>query len=161
MGRARGGCANDIGIGTGGSVWMVGCASGLDGGFIIAKWNGSFWNRDTSGRGATRIAVDSSGKPWIVNNRSEIFYRTSVNPSDGGWQIVSGAALDIGIGPVGYPWVIGTTSTANGYGIWAWDDEIGNWTSVPPEGGTRISVGRNSRPWMINSNLEIRRAIEF
>lgn len=152
----RAGCAKDIGVGIDGSVWIVGC-SAVNGGYGMFKWNGLSWTMDATGGGATRIAVDSTGKPWIVNSNFEIFKRSSNDPNNGSWTMVSGGARDIGVGPAGYPWIIGTSSTSGGYNVFAWDDQAGTWVSVPG-GATQISVGRNGRPWMTNSNGAIVRA---
>jgi hypothetical protein len=150
----RAGCATDIGIGTDGSVWIVGC-SPVNGGYGMFKWTGTTWQGDVTGGGATRIAVDSTGKPWIVNSHSEIFQRSSAVPTNGYWQIVSGGARDIGVGPEGYPWIIGTSVSPWGsYSIFAWDDQLGTWKSVDG-GGSQITVGRNGRPWITNSSGSI------
>jgi len=153
-----GGCAKDIGIGGNGDVWVVGCTA-VNGGYDLHKWNGSVFVTDTSGGGATRIAVDSAGTPWIVNSSSEIFQRTSTDPTLGSWHIYGGGAqaVDIGIGPAGYPWIIGTSSTSGGYSIFGWDDVNNTWKPVWG-GATQISVGSNGRPWLVNDAGHVFRA---
>jgi len=153
----RPGTANDIGVGADGSVWIVG-TSPVSGGYGMFKWNGATWIMDATGRGATRIAVDATGKPWIVDSSSQILQRTSADPLGGSWQVYPGGARDIGVGPEGYPWIIGTTSTWGGYNIFAWDDRVGNWIIVAG-GATQISVGANSRPWITNAFNEIFQAV--
>ncbi len=59
----RAGTAKDIGIGTDGSVWIVG-TSLVQGGYGMFRWNGTSWDMDSTGGGATRIAVGSDGRPW-------------------------------------------------------------------------------------------------
>ncbi|HSG40809.1 MAG TPA: hypothetical protein VLE27_14310, partial [Thermoanaerobaculia bacterium] len=66
------GAGRDIGAG-GGAVWLIGTNAGA-GGFGIWVWDeeGSRWLQDATGAG-TRIAVDSSGLPWVVNSHGSIF----------------------------------------------------------------------------------------
>jgi hypothetical protein len=160
----RPGCAKDVGVGSDGSVWVIGC-SVVPGGFDIHKWNGSGWNVESGGGGAVRIAVGSTGIPWVVNDAGSIFRRTSSNPSTGSWQMLPGAAKDIGIGPDNYAWIIGTSPVVGGFNIWVWDEQVAfstaparaEWVSVPG-GATQISVGANGRPWLVNNANSIFRA---
>ena len=63
------GRAKDIGIGTGGVVWMIG-ANRVAGGFGIFRLNGNKWFE--VGGGAVQISV-GPGIPWIVNSDNKIF----------------------------------------------------------------------------------------
>jgi hypothetical protein len=150
------GCATDIGIGSEGSVWIVGCTP-AGGGYGMFKWSGTNWVMDATGGSGTRIAVDSTGKPWLVNNAGSIFKRTSGDANAGAWQVVAGGARDVGVGPAGYPWIIGTSSTTGGFNIFARDEQLGTWFSVPG-GATQIAVGRDGRPWTTDASGVIRRA---
>jgi tectonin-like protein len=64
-----------------------------------------------------------------------------------GWKQMPGAGNDIGVGPTGQAWVIGTDQSGNDYGIYRLDGA--NWTKVPG-GAVRIDVGPNG-PWVVNS----------
>ncbi|QJR15459.1 tectonin domain-containing protein [Usitatibacter palustris] len=63
------------------------------------------------------------------------------------WGKMPGSGNDIGIGPKGDVWVIGTDPVPGGFGIYRLDGE--NWTKIPG-GATRISVGPDG-PWVTNS----------
>ena len=59
-----------------------------------------------------KIAVDSSGSPWVVNSYGNIFRRANNT-----WQAMPGLAKDISVGNDGSVWVIGANPVAGGYGI--------------------------------------------
>jgi len=65
-----GGKAKDIGVGSDGSVFIIGTNPG-GGGYGIWKWTGSGWNE--IGGSAVAISVDESGNPWVVNSADQIF----------------------------------------------------------------------------------------
>jgi murein DD-endopeptidase MepM/ murein hydrolase activator NlpD len=60
-----GGRAKDISAGADGSLWVIG-DNPVAGGYGIYKWAGSTW--EPVAGGATKIAVNPQGKPWLVNN---------------------------------------------------------------------------------------------
>ncbi|MBP6827387.1 MAG: hypothetical protein KA165_12565 [Saprospiraceae bacterium] len=66
------GHAKDIGVGADGTAWMISDeAFGSD--FTIKRWNGMSWEK-FDGQ-AVAIAVDNTGKPWVVNSAGEIYKR--------------------------------------------------------------------------------------
>jgi hypothetical protein len=142
--RYRGGWqklpGNAIDIAAGGnSVWVIGSGQ-VPGGYSIHRWNGNGWDRIEGG--ATRIAVDPNGNPWVVNENHEIFRLVH-----GAWQRLPGLANDIAIGADGTPWVIGVGTVPGGNGVHRWTGN--NWQDV--EGGAvRIAVDGNGNPWVIN-----------
>jgi hypothetical protein len=85
------GCAHDIGVGTDGSVWVIGC-SPVNGGYRIHKWDGTGFVTESAAGGGVRIAVDSTGTPWVVNDAYRVFQRTSTDPTEGGWYMYPGVA---------------------------------------------------------------------
>lgn len=133
--------ARDIGIGANGAVWVV------SGGGVF-RWNGISWDR-TSGS-ATRIDVDPTGQPWVVDSTNDI-YRLD----HGRWTRIPGAARDIGVGADGSVWLIGTSSHNGGHGIYRW---LGSqWNRV--EGSARhLSVDPAGKPWVVSSDGKIYRA---
>lgn len=172
------GFATDIGIGANGSVWVVGTTA-ISGGFGIYKWNETNWNwdQDTSGTGATRIAVSPSGKPWIVNSAGNIKRKLSNSPFSGSWEQLSSANVkDIAVGPGPGdgtrppPAQDGSAWHVNGTTLYVWDEQGG--TGVPNVKGWRIggddrasgsgsprnlspvavSVGANAQPVVLGSN---------
>jgi hypothetical protein len=172
------GTANDIGIGSDGSVWIVG-TNAVAGGYGIYKWDASSSSWVQSNGGAVRIAVDATGVPWVVNDAGNIYVRSTSSATSGFWaqipylppgngcpQPAPGTGKDIGIGIGNYAWLIGTNSVDGGYGIYVWDGQTGGpsdapcenqWLSVPG-GATQISVGSFGRPWVVNSAGNILRS---
>ena len=138
--RRQPGNANDIAIGSNGKVWIV-TNTPSGNGFTIKFWNAGAWS-DVDGN-AIRIAVDPLGNPWIINNLNQIFRRV-----DGRWVDVPGRARDIGIGANGAVWIIGEGAVGGGYSIHNWNGT--SWTMVVG-GGTRISVGPNGQPFIVNA----------
>jgi hypothetical protein len=64
------GLANDIGIGSDGSVYIIG-TDAMPGGYGIYKWNGSNWTK-INGAGE-QISAGSQGIPWMVDSFKEIY----------------------------------------------------------------------------------------
>jgi hypothetical protein len=65
----------------------------------------------------------------------------------GRWQHLPGAAYEVGVGPTGAVWVIGTDPAYGGYGIYQWTGS--RW--VRSDGaGVRIAVDASGVPWVIN-----------
>ena len=147
-------------MGANGSVWIVG-TNPVAGGYGIYRWTGSGWTPVPGG--ATRIAVDPSGNPWVVNSAGQI-YNWVGNPwvvNSAGqiynwvgndWVVHSGAATDIGVGADGSVWIVGTNPVAGGYGIYTW---TGPGLVPVPGGAVVISVGPSGNPWVVNSAGQI------
>jgi hypothetical protein len=70
------------------------------------------------------------------------------------WQIMPGRARDIGIGANGSVWVIGSTQTEGGYGIYRWTGT--NWSQVDGA-AVVIDVDDGGTPWIANSGGAIYR----
>ncbi|WP_157659411.1 tectonin domain-containing protein [Burkholderia ubonensis] len=66
------GAANDIGVGSDGSVWVTD-TNKVGGGFGIYRWNGTGW--DNVSGGAVNISVSPNGLPWVVNSEGAIYRR--------------------------------------------------------------------------------------
>lgn len=137
------GSAMDI-AGGGKQVYVIGTNS-VPGGFGIYRWTPSATWEKLPG-GGVRIAVDSSGNPWVVNSANEIFRMVN-----GVWQKLPGAGLDIGAGG-NEVWVIGTNSVPGGYGIYRFFQ--GGWQNKPG-GAVRIDVDSTGVPWVVNSSNQI------
>jgi hypothetical protein len=91
VGPVGGGCANDIGIGADGSVWVTGCLDGR-----LHKWNGSGWVPDNVGF-ASRVSVDADGRPWVVDFQNNIHRKRTNTPGSGTYQLLPGKAIDIAV----------------------------------------------------------------
>ena len=64
---------------------------------------------------AYRITVDGLGVPYIVTRKSDI-YKWSIKNKR--WTLLRGKANDIGVGPQGELWIIGSDKEKGGYGIY-------------------------------------------
>ena len=150
------GAATDIGVGSDGSIWILGTDRQAKG-YGIYRWESNNWVK-ANGDGEV-ITVDRDGNPWVINSDSQIFQRSddSSNSGDlgtsfGSWQQKDGMATDIAIGANNDVWIIGTDRQTDGYSIFKWENN--NWTKV--EGAAEvIAVDRNGIPWVINSNKNI------
>jgi hypothetical protein len=148
------GCAKDIGVG--GNIagwiltpWVIGC-SPVSGGYEIFGWQHlqlsdepGPWKKINGG--ATRIAVQPDGTPWIVNSIGKIYKR---DLSSGAWQNIPGCAKDIGVGNNSTAWVIGCSPVSGGYEIFRLSGST--WEKVNG-GATRIAVQPDGTPWIVNS----------
>lgn len=134
----------DVGVGANGHVWAV-SNSWYGDGYGLYEWDGKTWWESRGS--AVRVDVDPHGNPWVVNEYNEIWRLLR-----GHWELLSGAATDIGIGADGSVWVIGTNSRRGGYAIYRLDHF--GWMRV--EGaGVRIDVDAYGTPWVINDADEI------
>ena len=135
----KSGLATDIGAGADGSIWIIG-ANPVPGGFDIYKWNGSGWTKVEGG--ALRVAVDPTGKAWVVNNSNTIFRYTG-----SGWQTLPGAVKDVAIGAEGSVWC-----TAKDGRIHKWENN--NW-ALKSGGAENITVTPEGNPWVVNGAGEV------
>ncbi|MFN8483754.1 MAG: tectonin domain-containing protein [Anaerolineae bacterium] len=138
------GAAKDIGIGTDGSVWVIG-DSAVPGGYGIYRYNGAGW--DGIDGAAVRIAVDPHGQPWVVNDADQIFRRGAAD-----WELMPGAAKDIGIGADGSVWVIGNNAVPGGYGIYRYNGA--GWDGIDGA-AVRIAVDPHGQPWVVNDGDQV------
>lgn len=83
-----------------------------------------------------------------------LFSSLNVQASD--WDLLPGAAKDIGVGADGSVWVIGTSRESGGYTIHGWDKDRNGWYKVVG-GAVRIDVEPNGTPWVVNSSGNIYR----
>ncbi|HEX7707672.1 MAG TPA: tectonin domain-containing protein [Thermoanaerobaculia bacterium] len=127
--------ATDIAIGANGHVWFIG-ADGL--GIFNLGPNGPH----QVGGGASRIAVDPAGVPWVVNSAGQIYRWTGTT-----WQGMPGQAIDIGIGSDGTVWVTGSDGTPH-----RWDGK--SWLAIGG-GGVSIAGGPGGTVWLVNGGGEI------
>jgi hypothetical protein len=137
------GAATDIGVGSNGSVWVVG-TNPVGGGFGIWQWIGR-WSPVPGG--AIRITVDSAGLPWVANTTHNVYHWNGRS-----WTIFSGRATDIAAGANGSLWVVGDNPVRGGFGVWHWTGTA--WASLPA-GAARIAVDPLGNSWIVNSSREI------
>jgi hypothetical protein len=154
------GLATDIDVG--GSVltpgaWIVGQhLPGTDYGSIFGfDYSRKVWVEATGNGLAKRIAVGPGGKPWIIATDGSVWFRTSTAYGSGSWQKsnAGGCATDIAVGgsldePV---WIVGCGGSPDG-GIFklVYNGIQGSWQQVTGL-ATRIAVGPQGFPWVVNS----------
>src|SRR6266498_609744 len=63
--------ANDIGANSKGAVWIISNTAEA-GGYAIYRLSGNAWTKIEGS--AVRIAVDTSGSAWAVNNTGNVFH---------------------------------------------------------------------------------------
>ena len=149
--RSIPGGATDIGIGAAGHIWVVG------GGGVPHYWEsfgsggpgpGDWPVPANSIQGATRIAVDPIGLPWVILQNNLIMRRTGGQFPGTQWeQFTDTEALDIGIDPGNIVWIIAKDGTPMG---WDWDASI--WVPQPGVLLTSISVGPDGQAWGVAAN---------
>lgn len=140
------GLARDIGVGSNGTVYVIGTNPRAGGYGIWKRVNNTEWQE--IGGGAVRIDVDNNGVPWVVNSVGEIFKREGDN-----WKLIPGRASDIGIGGDGSIWIIGTNISGDGgFGIWKWTGK--DWMTFDGA-ALKIDVDKNGDPWVVNAYGDI------
>jgi hypothetical protein len=92
---------------------------------------------------AVRIAVDPTGKPWIVTKENVIFRRVG-----DGWQQLPGRFSDVAIGFSGGVWALGPAEgrETGGLPIFSWNGAA--WQKVRGF-AVRIAVDAKGAPWII------------
>lgn len=136
------GTGHDVAAGS--SVFVLGTDS-QPGGFGIWKRTGSSWTRYAGG--ATSIAVDPAGNPWVTNSSDQIYHWNGAS-----WDHMPGQAVYVAAGEDGSVYVLGTGSAPGGQQVWKWVS--GAWASVPG-GLTDLSVGRDGSVWGANNTRQI------
>lgn len=150
------GTATDIGIGANGSVFAIDTTTASPtGGFRVVKWNGTGWTVMTGAAGV-RVAVDSTGAPWVVNKSHLIFRYNGTT-----WSALSGTATDIGVGGHNSVYIVGTTiiTSSGGYRISKWNGS--GWTDTVSGVGINISVDPLGHPWAVNASHLIYRNLNL
>ena len=108
-----------------------------------------------------RIAVDSSGDPWIVDASGNIYWAQSW--ATGGWNHVLGSASDIGAGG-GNVWILGPHGPSDNGLASVWTGGLQTSGGGAPftavgGGGQNITVGPSGLPALTNSVNAIYRRI--
>ena len=119
-------------------TWKVGTVA-MSGGFQVSHGESDHWELPSNPRGAVRIAVAAGGRPWIVDWLVGFYRRTTASTFSGTWELMPGAAKDIGAGSDGSIWVVGTNAVSGGFGLYKWNGS--GWDAASGGGGaTRIAV---------------------
>jgi hypothetical protein len=134
------GLAFDIGVGSDGSVLIVG-TNPVPGGYSLFRWNGSAWSLLPGG--AIQVAAGPSGAAWIVNDGGTIFQLVG-----GAWQLRPGQATNVGIGADGSVWTIGVNPVPGGYRAYRWNGA--GWDALLG-GAVDVGVGPDGAPWVVSS----------
>jgi hypothetical protein len=138
-------------------VWAIG-TDAFAGSHTIHRYTDYGWVKDTTGAGE-KIAVDSTGAPWVVTSRGDVYrrvYENSGPPSFIGsfvWKLVPGVcATDIAIGGNNdSTWVVGCGNVYGGHEIYNLDRNTFTWKRDVEAAGTAIAVDAYGTPWLVNS----------
>jgi len=127
-----------------------GCACCIDSSEITlnADYPGGGLPQQPAGGIGKDIAIDGSGRPWVIGSDNGIYHGTG-----SGWvqQPGGGIGKDIAIDSEGRPWVIGSDNT-----IWYHDGN--RWVQYFGEGkGLAIDVSSDGIPWVIGTDNRIYR----
>lgn len=140
--------ASDIDIGADGSVWVTD-REAVTGGHGLHRWTGEGWASVPGG--ATRLAVDPTGQPWIVTSAGAIYQRVTTQ-----WQRRPGIGRDIDVGADRSVWVVGTNAVSGGFGVYEWTGST--WRSVSG-GADRIASDPAGQAWVVNVPGEVYRRL--
>lgn len=150
----------DVGAGAAGFTWAVGTDPfDSEGNYGLYYYDNGVWTRNTK-IGAVRVDVGRTGHPWIINAIGDVYEDMSGIGTD--WQQRFGPrASDITVGG------LSTTSIAyllskvkipgtEDYGIYYW---FNNHWVLEDGGGVRISLGNDTRAWLVNSTHDVWREV--
>ena len=139
------GQAHEITAGADGTVWCLGMHVTPKGN-SIHRWASGNWEQIDGA--ATKIAAAPGGTVWTIGRDHLIFSR-----ADSRWTPRPGLAREIAIGANGAIWCISSADSAPGGGsIHFWNGR--DWDHV--EGAaTKIAVGPDDQPWIVNSAGQI------
>lgn len=141
----------DIGV-RGICVWAIAGETADANGYGVYRLDNGKWVVDTRIK-ATRITVDSYGRPWVATKSGLVYLLTG-----GAWQQKGSgvAAIAIGAGPDGQVWINEATVAPEIYGgkIWKWTasgwDLCDNGVSIEIDRGNGyvIAINKASDIWM-------------
>jgi len=114
------------------AVWSIG-ESGA-----VFKWNEQSFAWENYGGKANKIAVESNGTPWVVNDGQ--IYRLRGRT----WQSMPGKAVAIGAGG-GTVWTIGESGA-----VFKWSEDSFTWENYGGK-ASEIAVENNGTPWVVNN----------
>ena len=140
--RAMPGQAADIAAGADTSVFAVAPSPGNDG--AVYQWQDEAFAWMNVGGKAARIAVEASGRPWVITNDKKIYRLRGAT-----WQAMPGDAIDIGTGSDGSVWVVGASNK-----MFKWNEESFSWQDLGGK-AKRIAVDSDGRPWVVTGDNKI------
>jgi MoaA/NifB/PqqE/SkfB family radical SAM enzyme len=138
------GFATDLAIGPKGQVWAIGSPiDALSKSQFLMRFDGGHWEQVD--KLASAVAVDSSGQPWIIDERHRVLCRRS----DGTWVDRGGLFSDLAIGPADEVWALGWVSDAAGGDAPIMRLTDSGWVAIDGA-AARITVDPDGMPWVIN-----------
>lgn len=114
------------------AVWTIGESN------AVFKWSEQSFSWENFGGKASKIAVESNGTPWVINN--DQIYRLRGRT----WQSMPGKAIAIGAGG-GTVWSIGQSGA-----VYKWNEDSFTWENFGGK-ASDITVGSDGTPWVINN----------
>ena len=144
------GGALDVGVGSGGVVWVV----GTDGAAYYYVGGSNVWAKiaDVPG-GARRVAVAADGSAWLINAAGQVFHYKWNGSAWVGSAASGGLAQDVAVAADGTVWVVGNE---NGLGVdgalMRWDAGSASWRMAAGAGGTALSVDASGRVVLVRAD---------
>lgn len=121
-----------IDIASGGNqVWGIGDSK------IVYMWDENAYSWQSYGGKAEVIAVDNTGRPWVINGNKIYRLRGQV------WQNIPGNAKDIAAGG-GEIWCIGDNDEA-----YKWNEDAFTWQTFSGK-SSKIAVGASGTPYVLS-----------
>ena len=128
------GAAMDIGVGANGAVWIIGPDQSIaQGAFAPGTRTVTGWTRIDGA--ATRIAVDPTGNPWVVNINGAVYHHAA-----NGWTLIApnGTGKDVAVGADGSVYLVSGTPAAGGFSIVRLQGQ--SWTGIGAA-GVNVAAG--------------------
>jgi streptogramin lyase len=134
------GRADDLSIGSDGSVWIVDTARTIGN---IALWQDTAWlPMQAEGVPARRIAAGPAGKLWFVSATGSVYYL-----QDGRYVRALGNLSDIAAGADGSVYALGTDLQPGGRGVWRWTGA--GWNAMG-KGAVDLAVDADGQVWIVD-----------
>jgi len=140
------GKANDVAIGSDGTMWHLGSNREAGGHGVWRMKAGSKKWQKIPGSGV-RIGCGPEGNAWLVNKQKNIYQYTGK-----GWKHINGKGTDVAVGADGTTWAIGDNKEGGGFGIYK--RQGSGWRKVPGS-AVRVSVDPRGNAWVVNSKDRI------
>jgi len=141
--------AYDLKIGKNDEIYYISLiASAND--FVVHEWVGGA-GIQLAGT-AIKVAVDTSGSPWVVNSYGDVHQMIGSS-----WSAKGGQATDIIIGDKNTPFVVGKTPTEGGKIIQKWDSVSNSWETLPGIGGVSLALDSEENPYVVTEDHKVYR----
>ena len=118
------------------SLLLFACAALALGGWSLAPTDPPATDVEAAAPPAAEATAEATAEALVAN----------------GWQELPGSARDIGCGPNGEVWIVGSDR-----GIYQWSENAYSWQQVSGSNARRITVGPDGSPWITNTDSKVYR----